>query len=80
MKKKNNITNGFFFYLLYNGEYDGELEKTAPDAFWKAELPKFEKAYFKEKLKGATADQKKELQSRFGTLESFKKALSEGGG
>ncbi len=80
VEKKNNITNGFFFYLLYNGEYDGELEKTAPDAFWKAELPKFEKAYFKEKLKGATADQKKELQSRFGTLESFKKALSEGGG
>ncbi|MFA6479949.1 MAG: protein kinase [Victivallaceae bacterium] len=79
VEKKNSIVNGFFFYMLYNGEYDGDLEKAAPDAFWKAELPKFERAYFKEKLKGATEEQKKELQTRFGTLESFKKALSEKG-
>lgn len=77
IEKKNNINNGYFFYMLYNGEYDGGLDKCVPDAFWKTELPKLERLYFKEKLKGATSEQKKELQSRFGTLESFKKALSE---
>ena len=76
VEKKYNINDGYFFFMLYNGDYDGELVKHAPDA-WKAELPKFELLYFKEKLRGASSEQKQELQSRFGTLESFKKALSE---
>ena len=76
VEKKYNISNGYFFFMLYNGDYDEELVKHVPEA-WKAELPKFELLYFKEKLRGATSDQKKELQTRFGTLESFKKALSE---
>ncbi len=76
VEKKYNISNGYFFFMLYNGDYDEELVKHVPEA-WKAELPKFELLYFKEKLRGTTSDQKKELQTRFGTLESFKKALSE---
>ncbi len=77
VEKRSGIPNGSFFYMLYNGEYDDSIEKLAPDDFWKAELPKLEERYFKEKLKGATEEQRKELQARFGTLESFKKALSE---
>lgn len=77
VEKRSGIPNGYFFYMLYNGEYDGGMDKLAPDDFWKAELPKLELRYFKEKLKGATGEQRKELQTRFGTFESFKKALSE---
>jgi hypothetical protein len=77
VEKKSEIPNGYFFYLLYNGEYDKGMDKLIPDDFWKNELPKLELRYFKEKLKSATEDERKELQTRFGALESFKKALSE---
>jgi len=77
VEKKSEIPSGYFFYLLYNGEYDKGMDKLIPDDFWKAELPKLELRYFKEKLKNANEEERKELQTRFGTLESFKKALSE---
>jgi len=72
--KKHNIKDDYFYYLLFNGFFDKNIAKYAEDGFWKKELENFEQKYFKEKLKDADPEARKELEDKFGGLEAFKKA------
>jgi serine/threonine protein kinase len=76
LEKKQLIANGFFFYMLYSCNFYPELSASAPDEFWKKELPNLEFVYFKEKLRNAPESERKALEARFGALESFKKAMT----
>lgn len=76
LEKKQQIINGYFFYMVFTCNFSPELAALAPDEFWKKELSNLELLYFKEKLGSASEAEKKELETRFGNMESFKKALS----
>jgi hypothetical protein len=76
LEKKQQIINGYFFYMVFTCNFSQELAALAPDEFWKKELSNLELLYFKEKLGSASEAEKKELETRFGNMESFKKALS----
>jgi len=74
--KRLKLENGYFYYLLFNGLFDKDIEKFVPDGFWKKELENIETEYFKQKLKKADRDERELLYSKFKHLEAFKKALS----
>ena len=73
--KKLNLKDEYFYYLLFNGFFNKDIEKYAPDSFWKKELTDFETEYFKEKLKNSDSGEIEALKSRFSRLAAFKKAL-----
>ncbi|MDD5698962.1 MAG: protein kinase [Victivallaceae bacterium] len=73
--KKLKIRDDYFYYLLFNGMFDKDIEKYNSDQFWKKELMNFETEYFKVKLKNSTPEECQLLRDRFKRLESFQKAL-----
>jgi serine/threonine protein kinase len=74
--KRLKLKDGYFYYLLFNGLFDKDIEKYAPNGFWKKELEKIETEYFKQKLEKADSDERESLQNKFKHLEAFKKALA----
>ncbi len=72
--KRLKLKDGYFYYLLFNGLFDKDIEKYASDAFWKEKLEDIETEYFKLKLEKSDQDEREALYSKFKNLEAFKKA------
>jgi serine/threonine protein kinase len=73
--KKLKLKDEYFYYLLFNGLFNKNIEGYASDAFWKKELMNFEKEYFKQKLDKCTPEERELLNSKFKRIEAFKKAI-----
>lgn len=73
--KRLKLKDGYFYYLLFNGLFDKDIEKYVPAGFWKKELENIETEYFKQKLKNASFDERESLKEKYKNLDAFKKAL-----
>jgi serine/threonine protein kinase len=73
--KKLKLKDDYFYYLLFNKLFNKDIEKYAPDTFWKNELMNIETEYFKQRLDKSTSEERELLKSKFRKLEAFKKAL-----
>jgi serine/threonine protein kinase len=79
VEKHTKLKDTYFYYMLFNGHFERDLDNYAPDSFWKKELPNFEYLYFKQKLEKASSSEKKLLNLKYGGLDSFKKAVKAAG-
>ncbi len=63
--KRLKVKDDYFYYLLFNGLFDKDIEKYAPDSFWKKELNNIETEYFKQKLEKSTPQEREWLNNKF---------------
>ena len=73
--KRLKVKDEYFYYLLFNGLFNKDIEKYAKDSFWKKELVKIQTEYFKQKLSNSSPEERELLNEKFKKLEAFKKAL-----
>ena len=73
--KRLKVKDEYFYYLLFNGLFNKDIEKFAKDSFWKKELVKIQTEYFKQKLSNSSPEERELLNDKFKKLEAFKKAL-----